>query len=121
MSSISSSDEQLEVLVDLLCQKKSHKEIQAILKLSKQKLKSRLEKIAVLLFEDNKEFDHIRKVTGLSEIHLKKIIDEKRIRDRYNRDLSIKKMLKEINKKQDEIQNLQERIVSQLNGDWEYN
>ena len=76
------TDEQIEIIVDLLTDKKTHQEIRQIMKLTKSKMDNRLSKISLLMYDDNKSFDDIIKVTKLPESKIKHLIDTRKAKEK---------------------------------------
>lgn len=122
MSSISSSslEQQLEQILDLLTDKKSITDICAELKMNKQKILQRINKLGLLMVDRDMEIEKIIEVTNISESKLNHLITERNLKNRYNKNATLEKMMKDINKKQSEIMDLQHRIIGMLNDNWKY-
>ena len=122
MSSISSSslELQLEQILDLLTEKKSITDICVELKITKQKLSQRINKLALLMVDRDMEMTKIIELTNLTEYKLNRLITERNIKNVYNKNKTLEKMMKDISKKQLEIMDLQQRIVGMLNEEWKY-
>lgn len=122
MSSISSSslEQQLEQILDLLTDKKSITDICAELKMNKQKILQRINKLALLMVDRDMEIERIIEVTNISESKLNHLITERNLKNKYNKNATLEKMMKDINKKQSEIMDLQHRIIGMLNDNWKY-
>lgn len=122
MSSISSSslEQQLEQILDLLTDKKSITDICKELKMTKQKLYQRINKLALLMIDRDMEVTKIIELTNLTESKLNRLITERNIKNVYSKNKTLENMMKDINKKQLEIMDIQHRIVGMLNEEWKY-
>lgn len=116
MSSI--GDTEKDLILDLLSSDKSFKQILDELKITRAKLNYKIKQIALKLYNEDYVMEDIIEATRLTETKLKRILDEQTLKLNYEKQQTITGMLSTIDKKQTEIIQLQQRIVTMLNDSW---
>ena len=114
------SENEREFLLDLLASTKTNTEICSELKISKNKLSKKINQIALKLYNEDCELDHIIHVTRITESKFKRLLDEQALRNNYIRNTTMTNMLIEIDKKQKEILELQQRLIHMHNDSWRF-